>query len=190
MRTLILIVLAIAGTWFVSTRLNIEMPFIPEVTIEMPRTETPTKEVPEQVPQEYPSRAVIPPKPLVESPPEEVVAPTFEEIERDILRLINKIRDEYDLPALVENELYHEWAREHSEAMASSGILQHSTVNCYENVFCGRPFGEYDIASLVVKTWMESPGHRANLLQPVMFTGTVGVAQTESGTYYATFMAY
>jgi uncharacterized protein YkwD len=74
--------------------------------------------------------------------------------------------------------------------MASAGSLTHNsmttvlsscggTTTAGENIAAG-----YASVSAVTSGWMNSPGHKANILNPNFKIISVGVAQAANGTYY------
>jgi uncharacterized protein YkwD len=74
--------------------------------------------------------------------------------------------------------------------MASAGSLTHNsmmtvltscggTTTAGENIAAG-----YTSVGAVTSGWMNSPGHKANILNPSFKIISVGVAQAANGTYY------
>lgn len=97
---------------------------------------------------------------------------------------INKRRHSYGLLIIAWDDWLADRAREHSKYMAKSGKFEHSyfTSDEYilENIFmCD---GSYNIR-LVMRTWLSSPGHRENLLNPLITRGGTGVAEGRGRTY-------
>jgi uncharacterized protein YkwD len=101
-----------------------------------------------------------------------------------ILCLHNKVRAEHDLPALRENKRLRRAAVGHSRHMVSDGFFEHTTPNGttmvdrilrarYVREDQGWALGEnlaWGTGSLstprgAVESWMDSPGHRANILR-------------------------
>jgi hypothetical protein len=77
--------------------------------------------------------------------------------------VLNGIRARMGLaPAAYDPEL-SSWAAENNAAQASRGLGHHINPSCYQN--CG---WNYPDAESVAAGWMNSPGHRANMLQPGM----------------------
>jgi uncharacterized protein YkwD len=87
-------------------------------------------------------------------------APTYE-VEHRLLKAINAIRERYGLRALILDVQLHRTARQHCGWMANSHNMVHSTFPCAENIAMGQP----DVDD-VMNTWMNSSGHRANILNP------------------------
>lgn len=82
--------------------------------------------------------------------------------EQQVLALVNKVRAGHGLPALRLAPALRAGAQAHSDAMAAANHLHHGSVGGRvraENVAMG-----YQSAEEVVAGWLESPGHRANLL--------------------------
>ncbi len=76
-----------------------------------------------------------------------------------LIRHVNGTRKRYGLPELKVCENLMSSARQHCYWMANSGSLQHTTAPVAENI----ALGQRDTAE-VMQSWMNSPGHRANIL--------------------------
>lgn len=112
-----------------------------------------------------------------------------------IIDEINQIRVATNLPALVPDRSLSQLAGEWSERMARRNRLDHRgdlvaqmrrlgyrAIN--ENIYyANSPV----TAREVVAAWMQSPGHRRNLLAPMMNRIGVGQAINRSGVTYFTF---
>ena len=123
-------------------------------------------------------------------------------IERDVFELLNAERSERKLPALVWDDTLAEVARKHSQNMANKKFFSHrgedgSLVDDRAQklgIFNWRAIGEniaflqgYDNpAELAVERWMNSPGHRKNVLEEKWTQSAVGVAIGPDGSYYFT----
>lgn len=111
------------------------------------------------------------------------------EIEQRVFELINRERVVRGLPALAWNEVAHSFARAHAEDMARHAYVGHlgprgetypqrlaeafpgpSSEETHENV--GHAWGPAEVHL----AFMESPGHRDNLLAPRVDHGAVGLA--------------
>jgi len=106
---------------------------------------------------------------------------------------VNEVREANDLNRLEYSENLESVADRHSEDMATSGYFSHTSpdgvsmsdrydsanIDCLgaENIWRGTStFGsESDIAELVVNSWMNSPGHRENILDRHRAEG-IGIA--------------
>lgn len=128
--------------------------------------------------------------------------PTIEAVERQAFDLQNRERRAKGLGALVWSDEIAAVARMHSENMAREKFFSHQgsdgsmvderaervgLVNWSaigENIAFLRGFR--DPAALAVEKWMESPGHRKNLLGPNWKESAIGAAVTADGTYYLT----
>ena len=122
------------------------------------------------------------------------------QVETEILRLVNLHRKEAGLSPLIYNRKLAAAARQHSKEMFDLGYFSHtSPVDDYATLSkrlhnAGAPYrtaGENIAMSTAatargfVDMWMNSPGHRANILRPGNeFTG-IGVSG-EGGMLYAT----
>jgi uncharacterized protein YkwD len=87
-------------------------------------------------------------------------APTYE-VEHRLLNAINAIREKYGLKALILDVQLHRTARQHCGWMANAHNMVHSTFPYAENIAMGQP----DVDD-VMNAWMNSSGHRANILNP------------------------
>ena len=164
--TLILLIFAI---WFASTQLGINWP---RIMIASPGTSQNPNSQPEQWRQ------------LISEP-------SIEEIEKLVLDKINDRRIENNREPIEWSQHLAQKAREHSTWMADTSEYQHSTYNCYENCFWGVSISSYRLADTIVNTWMESKGHKANLLEAEITKCGIGIAfNPTTNSHYATFMAY
>lgn len=123
------------------------------------------------------------------------------EIERYILELVNKSREENGLNTLKNNSDLKDIAKNHSSDMANAGHIWHGNGVHLAGGFAGenvalmhsgrvRGFhheinSSWDVASALHSIWMDSPGHRANILRPGFNLLGVGVVRKGNG-YYAT----
>jgi uncharacterized protein YkwD len=114
------------------------------------------------------------------------------ELERHIFDQVNRERRHHGLAELRWNEPLAEEARRHARSMANRGFFSHDDPvrgnlakrlresgvpwrKCAENIYEER--GYPDAAKSAVKAWMESKGHRRNMLDPEMAdTGAGGAA--------------
>lgn len=124
-----------------------------------------------------------------ESKPEATVPPELEEEEVDGVKLVaieahvvsytNQERARYGLPPLTVDKELMETAREHASWMTRTRNMVHTSRPVAENIAMGQPH-----SSDVVRAWMNSSGHRANILNGGH--GRIGVAafRTESGTIF------
>lgn len=119
---------------------------------------------------------------------------TISSIEKQVIDLVNNIRAKYGLPKLTENWELSRCARYKSQDMYNKGYFSHTSPTY------GSPFdmmtafgikyrtaGEniakgYTTAQAVVNGWMNSPGHRANVLN-ASFT-QIGVGYVSSGNIW------
>jgi len=121
------------------------------------------------------------------------------EMEEAILELINVERAAEGLPPVQAEGKLRQAARQHSQEMAALGYfahespveefktlpmrLEHSGVSNYgwagENI----AMSTAATAQQFVKMWMDSPGHRANILRPEFKYTGIGVFGSGSGAY-------
>lgn len=124
----------------------------------------------------------------------EATSSNLARIRSSIVCLHNQIRAEHDLPALRENKRLRKAALGHSKDMVRDGFFEHTTpegVTMVDRILKakyvrddeGWVLGEnlaWGTGSLgtprgAVAAWMDSPGHRANLLKPGYREMGVGV---------------
>jgi uncharacterized protein YkwD len=129
-------------------------------------------------------------------------AQTETRIEEEIFRIVNRTRHSKGLSPLHESPRLRSLARRHSQDMATRDFFAHIDPEGHdvlerlraegledftavgENIFTGQK-GEVP-ALLVVQTWLKSPGHRKNLLDPRYTLGGVGVAVGHHDRIYIT----
>jgi uncharacterized protein YkwD len=100
-------------------------------------------------------------------------------IEANVVSYTNNERARYGLPPLQVSKNLMDSARNHCSWMTLTRNFTHSHQAVAENIAMGQP------SSLdVVRTWMNSSGHRANILNPYHRFIGVGVYRTEGGTIY------
>jgi len=101
------------------------------------------------------------------------------QIERNILQLTNAERARYKLPALEVSPRLMESARKHGIWMATYRSMVHSGGPVAENIAMGYPH-----STSAVRAWMNSSGHRANILNSRHRHIGVAAYRTPSGTIY------
>jgi uncharacterized protein YkwD len=134
-------------------------------------------------------------------PPRPRPAPVPAEIEAGTVEAINAIRTARDLVALELDPALTDVARAHSRDMIRRGYFDHDAPDgnaAADRVRqSGLPFdrvgenlhrsnGAKDPVGTAVRSWMDSPGHRALVLEPAFRTTGVGVAVDDDGTVYFT----
>ena len=75
--------------------------------------------------------------------------------------ILNQHRAAHGLAPLTYDHDLSAWAAQNNVAQSSRGIGHHVTINCYQNCAWNTP----DAAS-TAEEWMNSRGHRANMLEP------------------------
>ncbi len=128
--------------------------------------------------------------------------PAGRRLEDAIVQAVNGVRTRRGLTPLQPDTYLQRVARRHSADMATrhfvghrnpdgedvvdrlraAGIEEFTAVT--ENIFSGTPMA--DLASVVVREWVNSPGHRKNLLNPRYNAAGVGVARGAGATLYIT----
>lgn len=123
-------------------------------------------------------------------------------LERRVLELVNIRRRQYGLQPVIWNSDAARVARIHSQNMAAYNFFSHQgrdgkRVNeradagglrkwqaLGENIAYNRGYGSP--LESAVQSWMNSPGHRENILNNRWQQSGVGIALTANGTYYFT----
>lgn len=149
----------------------------------------------------------LPPLPEVEMPsanlpqlPQVAQSDTNDQIEISVTQLINQRREDKQLPPLEHNEKLAQVARNYSQQMAENNFFSHTGIDgstledrvkaggiiysvVGENIFQSTNIPQP--AEVAVDGWMQSPGHRENILRPVFTETGVGVWRVNN-TYYIT----
>jgi uncharacterized protein YkwD len=106
-------------------------------------------------------------------------SPKLFEVEKQMIEQTNAQRAKYGLPPLALDQSLEKTARSHTVWMTNSRTFQHSNINVGENIAMGQhTTGE------AVTDWMNSPGHRANILNSSYKRTGVAAFQTPDGTIY------
>jgi uncharacterized protein YkwD len=140
--------------------------------------------------------------PTIESPDPSVPvqSETAAEIESGIHRQINQVRQQDGLEQLAYNERLAVVARRYSQQMAEQNFFSHTSPEgstpadrvqadritytvVGENLFKGTNVSRP--VSTAVKGWLESPGHRENILRSAFAETGIGVWK-QGNTYYIT----
>ena len=159
-----------------------------------PTKATPAKAVPAKA---TPAKAV----PAKATPTKTTTAPILTEsnkLEKEVVALVNQERAKLGLAPLKDNSQLSNVARTKSEDMATNNYFSHTsptygspfdmmkkfgiTYNAAgENIAMGQP-----TAASVMTAWMNSPGHKANILSANFTEIGVGVAKNKNGSIYWT----
>jgi uncharacterized protein YkwD len=100
--------------------------------------------------------------------------------ENEVIRLVNGIRRRAGLSALQPVGGLMDSALNHTRWMARTRRLKHTTANVAENIAVGQ-----STPSQVVNSWMNSSGHRKNILNPnYKITGVAAVADASGRLYW------
>jgi uncharacterized protein YkwD len=100
-------------------------------------------------------------------------------IEANVVSYTNEQRVQHGLPPLEVDKELMETAREHAAWMTRMRSMVHTRRPVAENIAMGQPH-----SSDVVRSWMNSPGHRANILNSGYRRIGVAAYRTEGGTIY------
>lgn len=122
----------------------------------------------------------------------------YRELERTVFQLVNEYRQSQNLPPLQLEEPISQSARQHSRSMATGEVsFSHAGFDrrieaiaesisyrgAAENIAYNQ--GYNNPAQQAVEGWINSPGHRKNMLGNYDLTG-VGIAKNAEGEYYYT----
>jgi len=105
--------------------------------------------------------------------------PALFEIEQKVVDETNAQRARYGLPPLVVDQRLVQSARTHTTWMTRSRSLQHTSRPVAENIAMGQRS-----APEVLNSWMNSSGHRANILNRGHRRIGVSAYRTPEGTVY------
>ena len=100
-------------------------------------------------------------------------------IERNIITHTNAARKRYSLPALEIDRGLMESARTHAAWMTRNRALRHTSRPVAENIAMG-----YRDSKAAVRGWMNSSGHRANMLNGSYRRIGVAAYRTSGGTIF------
>jgi len=101
------------------------------------------------------------------------------EVEQQMLEKTNAQRVRYGLPPLRAVRRLIQTARTHAAWMTNNRTLQHTNQPVGENIAMGQPTTDQ-----AVHDWMNSPGHRANILSASYTQTGVAAYCTSDGTIY------
>ena len=101
------------------------------------------------------------------------------EVEQQMLDKTNAQRAKYGLPPLRAVRKLIQTARSHAAWMTNNRTLQHTNQAVGENIAMGQHTTEE-----AVHDWMNSPGHRANILSSSYTQTGVAAYRTPDGTIY------
>jgi uncharacterized YkwD family protein len=117
-------------------------------------------------------------------------------LENEVIKLVNEERAKYGLPALEKNIEISRLARTKAHDMIDNDYFSHNSPTY------GSPFNMMEHQGLkfssaaenigmgqktaveIMKAWMDSPGHRANILSRTVTHIGVGAAKAANGTLY------
>jgi uncharacterized protein YkwD len=100
-------------------------------------------------------------------------------VEEQIIAATNAQRAQYGLPPYAMDPWLMESARRHAAWMTNNRSMVHSNQGVAENIAMGQPD-----ATSVLGTWMNSSGHRANILNPGHNRIGVAAYQSPEGVIY------
>lgn len=110
----------------------------------------------------------------------------------DLVVAHNDARDEaswlWEIMPLVKDDKLMEYAQDWAEYMAETGRMHHSSMRDimalgFKLVGENIAWGQKDVEA-VMRTWLNSPGHKANMLSTKFSSIGCGVAESDSGIMY------
>jgi uncharacterized protein YkwD len=121
-----------------------------------------------------------------------VTAPTVSSFAAEVLDIVNAERAKVGATDLAINACAQDMAQDWTEHMAASGDLVHNSLrplfSCGSSVRAAAEniaYGGQTPAALM-SMWMNSPGHRANILNPALKEIGIGIATASDGRIWAT----
>ena len=125
--------------------------------------------------------------------PSAAATTTLSQSERSLLAAVNDVRGEHGLRPLSVDPILTRAARAHSTALLRQNVFTHGSfaARIARHGARGTAFGEnlawgtgpFASAESIVRSWLDSPGHRANLLRP-------GWSRVGIGTRVGTFLGH
>lgn len=144
-----------------------------------PRTVAPRHPVPETPIPEPVAPTEVPP--VSEPAPVEPEPQPQPDVSAGLLALVNTARTEAGCLPLTEDPTLTAFAADWSATQAAAGTMSHSGGPYAENVAYG-----YETAAAVFDGWMNSPGHRANILECTWKRHGIGAETGSDGRIYWT----
>jgi len=102
----------------------------------------------------------------------------------EVVTMTNAQRAQGGIPPLEIDRGVQASAQQHAEWMAAHGSMTHSDYNGCENIAAGQ-----QSSAAVMSAWMNSRGHRANILRGGVRYMGIGVAVAANGVKYWCFQA-
>ena len=170
------------------------VPSKPESTPNNPST------TPEQKPESTPSTPSTTPEQKPESTPEQKPSTDFSSYQQQVLDLVNAERTKRGISALTLDSNLSSVATKKSQDMVNKNYFDHTSPTYGSPFDMMKQFGiSYRTAGEniakgqktpqeVVTAWMNSEGHRKNILNPNFTNLGVGIAKDSKGTTYWTQM--
>ncbi len=114
------------------------------------------------------------------APAPKPAAPQLWQIEQSIIDQTNAERARNGVAPLAVDASLEQTARNHAAWMTNNRVMQHSTMNVAENI----AWNQRSVPE-VMNSWMNSPGHRANILNPSYHRiGVAAYTATDGSVYW------
>ncbi|OLS03026.1 CAP domain-containing protein [Tissierella creatinophila] len=180
---------------------TIVKPNVPSVPVK-PKPEMPKPEVPSvpEIPKPVEPKPEVPSKPETPKPEVPSTETGLSQMEAEVVRLVNIERQKNSLSAFTPSNKLSNVARLKSQDMAEGNYFSHQSPKYGSPFDMMKSFGisyktageniakGYNSAESVVKGWMNSQGHRENILNSSFNTIGVGSFTSSNGTIYWTQM--
>lgn len=168
----------------------------------------------DDLPQSPLDRTIWPDTPVVTSPTPDTKLAFIEQVEDHVHEMTNEERALHGIRHLAGDNRLDGIARSHSQDMADRNYFDHDTPEGRDptdrgtavGYNCRKDYGSYytyglaenifwisragsnpeTLAREIVDSWMGSPGHRQNILEPAYDALGVGIAVSRTGAVYAT----
>jgi uncharacterized protein YkwD len=116
---------------------------------------------------------------LSANPAPATATPALHPVEQNIIHYTNIERSRHGLPPLQLDTNLLQSARRHAAWMANSRSLQHTSAMVAENIAMGQTSSQQ-----AVRDWMNSPGHRANILGRYSRVGAAAYTSSNGSVYW------
>ncbi len=184
---------ALLRRWLDRTPAEEEQPVEPEQPAEPEQSAEPEQPSESEQPME-PEQPAEQEKPVEQEAPPAGVDASVRAYEQEVVRLVNEERAKHGLAALTEDESLSDLARRKSQDMRDNGYFDHNSPTYGSPFQMMKSFGityrtageniamGYRTPEAVVNAWMNSSGHRANILN-ASYT-KIGVGYVAAGNYW------
>lgn len=115
---------------------------------------------------------------------------TESDLEQAIFKTINKGRKDSGLDELEWTDGFYEWAKEHSDYLATKNLAEESDKSYWQGVFRAAGYSSLDrLTKAAWMVWKENTTFEMNFLNQQAQFGTVAVSKS-GGIFYITYFAH